>query len=109
MAYVCPRCSGLVERPSSRSAQWTLGFVGALVYSSLRSFECRRCGKIPRREFPKEVRTEMIAKSVALAFTDSHSSPASCGWRPLSVSERDIANDVVGPEAERLSLPRLAG
>jgi len=66
MAYLCPHCSGRVERASNHRAQWAFGLMGALIYAGLFSFECRRCGKIPLRDFSKEIRSEMILGSVAM-------------------------------------------
>ncbi len=59
MAHTCPRCGLPVQRGYSSTAQWTAGLVGALFYAAFGSFECRKCGKIPRSEFPPEVRSEM--------------------------------------------------
>jgi hypothetical protein len=40
--------------------------VGALIYSAFGGFECPSCGKIPRREFPKEVQSQMMMSSLMM-------------------------------------------
>ena len=41
--------------------------MGALFYAAVGAFECPKCGKIPRREFPPDVRRKMIVRSAVLA------------------------------------------
>ena len=66
MPYKCPRCSGSVQRGSSNKAQIAAGLVGALFYAAFGAFECKRCGKIEKSEFPAEVRIRMTFMSVVL-------------------------------------------
>jgi hypothetical protein len=42
------------------------GLVGALVVAAFGSFGCKKCGKIPRREFPAEVQSRMRLGSLGL-------------------------------------------
>jgi hypothetical protein len=66
MAYSCPRCGEPVQRKSSAVAGATGGLVGALLGSAFGGFECAKCGKIPRKEFPPEVRNKMLLNSVLM-------------------------------------------
>ena len=59
MAYECPRCGKPVQRRTSRTAGVAGGAVGALIASAFAGFECPACGKIPKSEFPPEVRSKM--------------------------------------------------
>lgn len=68
MAYMCPRCGQAVSRAYSGGAQVAAGLVGALFYAAFGAFECRACGKIPRREFAPEARTKMALGTVAFAL-----------------------------------------
>ena len=52
MAYACPKCGNAVSRGYSSAAQGAAGLVGALVYAAFASFECKKCGKLARTEFP---------------------------------------------------------
>lgn len=42
------------------------GLVGALFYAAFGAFQCKKCGKIPRREFPSEVRAKMATGSLVM-------------------------------------------
>jgi hypothetical protein len=42
------------------------GLVGALLFSAFASLECEKCGPIPGKEFPKDVRMEMWAGTFAM-------------------------------------------
>ena len=64
MAYQCPRCGDAVSRGSSSTAQMAGGIVGALLAAAFGSFACKKCGKIPRNEFPDEVRNRMLLGSL---------------------------------------------
>ncbi len=66
MAYKCPRCGDPVHRGYSGGAQATAGLVGALFYAAFGSFQCKKCGKILRSEFPPEVRAKMAAGSLIM-------------------------------------------
>ena len=66
MAHSCPRCGKPVQRKSSAVAGATGGVVGALLGSAFGGFECESCGKIPRKEFPPEVRQKMMLNSVLM-------------------------------------------
>ncbi len=66
MATLCPRCGGKVSRAYSSTAQITAGLVGALFYAAFGSMQCKQCGKIPRSEFPPEVRTRLTLTTVAM-------------------------------------------
>jgi len=66
MAYKCPRCGGPVERGRSSGAAFAGGLVGSLIYSAFGGFECRSCGKIPKREFPPEVQSQMTVGSLMM-------------------------------------------
>jgi len=66
MAYKCPRCGGPVQRGSGVGASAAGGLVGALFYAAFGAFQCPKCGKIPRREFPSEVRGKMAMGSLLM-------------------------------------------
>jgi hypothetical protein len=66
MAYQCPRCGDVVRRGSSAGAGVAAGMVGMLLFAAFSSFQCVKCGPIPRSEFPPEARTEMLVGSVAM-------------------------------------------
>lgn len=68
MAYQCPRCGEAVQRGYSSGAQQAAGLVGALFYAALGSFQCAKCGKIPRKEFPPEDRTKMTTASFLMVI-----------------------------------------
>jgi hypothetical protein len=36
------------------------GLVGALFYAAFGAFQCKKCGKIAKREFPAEDRNKMM-------------------------------------------------
>ena len=51
------------------------GLVGALFYAAFGAFECKKCGKVPRREFSSNVQIKMamgtlllIGAAIALAI-----------------------------------------
>jgi hypothetical protein len=48
-----------VQRGYSGKAQMAAGLVGAAFYAAFGAFNCKKCGRIPRSEFPPEVRTKM--------------------------------------------------
>ena len=66
MAYQCPRCGDKVRRGSSTAASAGAGLVGALFYAAFGSFQCPKCGKISRSEFPPEARAKMLLGSAAM-------------------------------------------
>jgi len=66
MAHQCPRCGQPVQLGYSGTAQITAGLVGALFYAAFGAFQCKKCGKIPRSEFPPEVRNKMTMMSLVL-------------------------------------------
>ena len=66
MAHKCPRCGEPVQRGYSSSAQATAGLVGALFYAAFGAFECKKCGKIARSEFPAEVQSKMAVVTLLL-------------------------------------------
>jgi hypothetical protein len=68
MAHKCPRCGEPVQRGYSNNAQATAGLVGALFYAAFGSFECKKCGKIARSEFPPEARNKMAIVSLLLVL-----------------------------------------
>jgi hypothetical protein len=68
MAYKCPRCGEPVQRGYSSSAQMTAGLVGALFYAAFGSFECKKCGKIAKSEFPPEDQAKMITGSALMVI-----------------------------------------
>ncbi|MDQ7778462.1 MAG: hypothetical protein RDV41_01985 [Planctomycetota bacterium] len=68
MAYQCPKCGGPVTRGSHEGAQRAGGLVGALLAAAFGGFECLKCGKVARSEFPPEVRSKMMMGSVILVI-----------------------------------------
>ena len=66
MAHSCPRCGEPVQRKGSGVAGATGGLVGALLGTAFGGFECASCGKIPRKEFPPEVRQKMVLSSLLM-------------------------------------------
>jgi DNA-directed RNA polymerase subunit RPC12/RpoP len=66
MAYQCPRCGEAVERISNSTAAVAGGAVGALLASAFGSFQCKKCGKIAKREFPPDVQQKMTMGSIAI-------------------------------------------
>ena len=66
MAIQCPRCGQEVQQGSNTGAVIAFGLVGAMLHSAFGSYECWQCGKIPREEFPPEVRSQLATKAVAL-------------------------------------------
>ena len=67
MAYKCPRCDGKVSRNYSENAQRTAGLVGLFFAAAFGAFNCEKCGKIPRKEFPSDVQMKMAAGTLLLA------------------------------------------
>jgi predicted RNA-binding Zn-ribbon protein involved in translation (DUF1610 family) len=65
MAYKCPHCGQDVQRGSSGMGSMG-GLVGLLIGAAFSGFHCPSCGKIPRRDFPPEVRSQMLLGTVAL-------------------------------------------
>ena len=68
MAYKCPRCGAPVKRGHSGGAQAAAGLVGALFCSAFGSFVCKKCGKIPRKEFPAEIQSKMATGSIVMVI-----------------------------------------
>jgi hypothetical protein len=79
MAYECPRCGGNVSRrgykgmshqnvPYNTGGTWLTDLVGSFFFAVLGGFECKECGKIPRREFPYEVRAEMSRSTMLIVL-----------------------------------------
>ncbi len=66
MAYQCPHCGGAVRRSTGAIARALGGLVAVLFAMAFGSFECPKCGKIKRSEFPDEVRRKMTMGSVGL-------------------------------------------
>jgi predicted RNA-binding Zn-ribbon protein involved in translation (DUF1610 family) len=66
MAYQCPRCGDKVSRSYSTTAQMAGGLVGALFVGAFGSFGCKKCGKIPRAEFPADVQNKMMLGSLGM-------------------------------------------
>jgi hypothetical protein len=74
MAYQCPRCGGVVRRGASRGAMaaggLAAGCIGGLLAWVLSfvfgSMSCERCGPIPKKEFPPQVRSEMFVGSLTI-------------------------------------------
>jgi DNA-directed RNA polymerase subunit RPC12/RpoP len=66
MNYECPRCSKPVTKQSKSSILFGGGLVGALLASAFSSYECGACGKIPRKEFPPEIRSKMMKGTLLL-------------------------------------------
>jgi len=66
MAYQCPRCGQAVARGSSSTAGIAGGLVGALLYSAFGGFQCKKCGTIPKKEFPPEVQSKMMVGSLLM-------------------------------------------
>ncbi len=42
------------------------GLVGALFYAAFGSFQCSKCGKIPRSDFPSNVQAKMAIGTLLL-------------------------------------------
>ncbi len=64
--YQCPKCSGPVQRKDNAAAGATGGLVGVMLSVAFAGFQCAKCGPIARSEFPDEVRSKMLMKSLAL-------------------------------------------
>jgi predicted nucleic-acid-binding Zn-ribbon protein len=64
--YQCPKCSGPVQRKDNAAAGATGGLVGVMLSVAFAGFQCVKCGPIARSEFPDEVRSKMMMKSMAL-------------------------------------------
>jgi hypothetical protein len=64
--YACPRCGGSVQRATSNTAGVAAGLVGMLFYAAFGSFQCQKCGQIPRSEFPPEMQAKMMRGSIIL-------------------------------------------
>jgi hypothetical protein len=62
--YPCPRCQSFVNRKSTNTH---FGLVGVLLSQAASSFECAKCGVIPKSEFPPEVRGQMMRSSLLMA------------------------------------------
>jgi predicted RNA-binding Zn-ribbon protein involved in translation (DUF1610 family) len=68
MAYKCPRCGSDVQRGTSSSAQVAAGLIGALFYAAFGAFQCKKCGKIEKHEFPAEDRSKMAVGSTVMVI-----------------------------------------
>ena len=68
MAYKCPRCGENVSRGYSKGAQVAAGLIGALFYAAFGAFECNKCGKIPRSEFPSGVQAKMALGTLIMVL-----------------------------------------
>jgi hypothetical protein len=55
-----------VQRGSNAAAGLAGGAVGALLYSAFGSFQCKKCGAIPKREFPPDVQQKMTLGSIGI-------------------------------------------
>jgi WD40 repeat protein len=64
--YLCPRCGDPVFRGANPGAAVAGGLIGALLGMAFGSFQCKKCGPIPRREFPPAVRARMTQGSLIL-------------------------------------------
>lgn len=64
--YQCPKCSGPVQRKDNVAAGAAGGLVGVMLGAAFAGFQCVKCGPIARSEFPEEVRSKMLMKSLAL-------------------------------------------
>lgn len=64
MAYKCPKCGD----PVQTNFRYVLPYSRILLLSLLRgvfsSYQCKKCGKIKRSEFPPEVRIRMNVVSM---------------------------------------------
>lgn len=63
MAYQCPRCGRPVQRYIGTDVHKG-GLVGILFSGAFGSFVCKRCTWIRLREFPPEIRKEIVLSSV---------------------------------------------
>jgi len=68
MAYKCPRCGAPVQRGFSRTAHMSGGLVFSMFYAAFGAFECKKCGKIVRNEFPEEIRKKIIRMNMLLVL-----------------------------------------
>ena len=66
MEYECPRCQKPVHKATKSAILFGGGLVGVMLASAFGSYECVHCGKIPRKEFPADVRSSMNKKSILL-------------------------------------------
>jgi hypothetical protein len=67
VAYVCPRCSGPVER-GGHVPGFVGGVVGVLLASAFGGLTCKQCGPIPKAEFPPDVQQKMTTGTVLLVL-----------------------------------------
>jgi hypothetical protein len=68
VAYVCPRCSGPVNR-GGHPVGMVGGVVGALLAAAFGGFTCKKCGPIPKGEFPPDVQQKMTTGTVLIVFS----------------------------------------
>ncbi len=68
MAYPCPHCNQPVSRAPSAGGWESGGLMGWLLSSAMADFDCRRCGKILREEFPPEVQQQMASGSYTMVI-----------------------------------------
>ena len=69
MEYRCPRCDMRVERQDNNKWAWKVGGIaGSLLFSAFAKFVCKKCGKIAKSEFPKDVQKKMIEGSTLTIF-----------------------------------------
>ena len=69
MKYRCPRCDMRVERQDNNKWAWKVGGIaGSLLFSAFAKFECKKCGKISKNEFPEDVQKKMTEGSALTIF-----------------------------------------
>jgi predicted RNA-binding Zn-ribbon protein involved in translation (DUF1610 family) len=61
MAYPCPHCGQNAKRSPSAGGWESGGLLGWILCSAMADFDCPRCGKILREEFPPEVQQQMAS------------------------------------------------
>lgn len=65
--FVCPICGGVLQRGYSGTAGLAGGMVGGLLFAAFASLECPKCGKVPSRMLPRDLRQEHWVVSFFLA------------------------------------------
>ena len=68
MAYSCPHCNQPVRRAPSDSGWGYGGLLAWILSSAMADFDCKRCGKILREEFPPEVQQQMASGSYTMVI-----------------------------------------
>lgn len=69
MAYKCPRCGDGVARASNSMIAGAFGLIGALITAAFGDLACKKCGKIPKGEFPPDVQSQMTRGSITLVVS----------------------------------------